>query len=187
MFEKISLEGAQSGLSWLTILRKRDAYRRVFHHFDIDLVASMTDDDVERILNEQNDDTRNIIVRHRGKVESVINNAKCIQKLRLEAKESGESKHELGVFDNFVWSFVENKPILSMSRSGDLKECASQTPESQAMSKALKKLGFRFVGPTTCYSVMQSVGMAIDHPKESPEWLAACERLESREGGYQER
>ena len=83
MFEKISLEGAQSGLSWLTILRKRDAYRRVFYNFDIDKVAAMTEKDVEHILQQEDKkNTRNIVVRHRGKIEAVINNARCIQEMR---------------------------------------------------------------------------------------------------------
>jgi 3-methyladenine DNA glycosylase Tag len=85
------------------------------------------------------------------------------------------------VFDNFLWSFVGNKPILNMSWNGDTKEVLSQTPESQAMSKGLKALGFRSVGPTTCYAMMQSVGMVVDHPKESKEWL------KSRQDGYQQR
>lgn len=195
LFEKISLEGAQSGLSWLTILRKRDAYRRVFFNFNIDKVAKMTDQDVERILSEQDKaNTRNIVVRHRGKIESVINNAKCIQQLYKQDAEKkvddGDKtpppKH--GVFDQFLWSFVNDKPILNVSwKSGDLKDAATQTQESQEMSKQLKKLGFRFVGPTTCYAMMQSVGMVLDHPVNSKEWKAAKERLEKRKGGYQER
>lgn len=186
LFEKICLEGAQSGLSWLTILRKRNAYRRVFHSFDIDKAAGMTPDDVDRILQEEDADTRNIIVRHRGKVESVINNAKCIQQMRLDqADRRKQSPH--GVFDEFLWSFVDNKPILNVSWKGDLKDAVSQSPESKAMSKDLKKHGFRFVGPTTCYAMMQSVGMVLDYPTGSFEWQAAYKRLQSRPGGYQQR
>ena len=186
LFEKISLEGAQSGLSWLTILRKREAYRRVFFNFDINKVSKMTDQDVERILNEENDDTRQIIVRHRGKIEAVIDNAKCIEKLRADSK-AKEATPKHGVFDDLLWSFVGDKPILNVTWKGDLKDVATQTKESQEMSKTLKKLGFRFVGPTTCYAMMQSVGMVLDHPVNTKEWKVAKERLEKREGGYQER
>eukprot|EP00980_Cylindrotheca_fusiformis_P017285 scaffold5347_cov130-Cylindrotheca_fusiformis.AAC.7 len=193
LFEKITLEGAQSGLSWLTILRKREAYRRVFHQFDIDKVAAMTPDDVDRILNEEDKkNTQNIIVRHRGKVESTINNAKCIQQMRRDAGGGDMTKH--GVLDDFLWSFVDDKPILNVSWKGGggegdsvLKNAPTQSPESKAMSKALKELGFRFVGPTTCYAMMQSVGMVLDHPKGSDEWKAAYQRLQAREGGYQQR
>lgn len=179
MFEKISLEGAQSGLSWLTVLRKRDAYRRVFYDFDIDRVATMTPADVDRIVQEEDkNNPRNLVVRHRGKIEAVISNAKYIQ----EMKTGGDCS-----FDEFLWSFVEDQPILNRWNGQQLKDVPSQTAESQAMSKALKKIGFRFVGPTTLYAMMQSVGMVIDHPVDSPEWKAAHERLQSRTGGYQER
>ncbi|KAL3928151.1 MAG: hypothetical protein SGBAC_012769 [Bacillariaceae sp.] len=188
LFERISLEGAQSGLSWLTVLRKRDAYRRVFHGFDVDQVAKMTDQDVERILAEEDkENTRNIIVRHRGKVESVISNAKCIQQLYAESKTKTKRKPKYGVLDELLWSFVDHRPILNVSWQGDLKDAATQTQESKHMSKELKKLGFRFVGPTTCYAMMQSVGMVLDHPVNSKEWKGAKERLKKRKGGYQER
>ena len=176
----MSLEGAQSGLSWLTILRKREAYRRVFYQFDIDRVAAMTTEDVDRIVNEEDkENPSNLVVRHRGKIESVINNAQCIQKLLKEHPENPD------YFDEFLWSFVQDRPIV-YSWSGDLQNARTQTPESQAMSKALKKLGFRFVGPTTMYALMQSVGMVIDHPLGSAERAAALKRLAKRPGGYQE-
>ena len=179
LFEKLSLEGAQSGLSWLTVLRKREAYRRVFHDFDIDQVAAMTEKDVQAILDEASEDTTTIVVRHRGKLESVINNAKCIQTMR---------KGDLGdgAFDRYLWSFVDNKPILN-AWNGNLSDGYSKTEESIAMSKALKKLGFRFVGPTTCYAMMQSAGMVIDHPRHSPEWERARTYLQERAEGYQDR
>ena len=203
LFEKISLEGAQSGLSWLTILRKRDAYREVFHNFDINKVAAMTDDDVERIVNMQNDDNRKLVVRHRGKIEAVINNARCIQlmyeeqddeqgKLRkkkgktLDIGKNKKSTDDGTLFDEFLWSFVDNKPILNYW-DGNLSNADTKTVESESMSKALKKLGFRFVGPTTCYAMMQSVGMVIDHKFGSREWTEAKERLVKRAGGYQDR
>lgn len=153
----------------------------------------MSSEDVQRILQEDDENKRNIIVRHRGKIESVINNAKCIQKLQKEIKNDNNSRinagadHYHGAFDAFLWSFVNNQPILNMSWNGDLKSATSQSPESNAMSKALKKRGFRFVGPTTCYAMMQSIGMVIDHPKDSKEWMSAKERLESRSFGYQKR
>jgi DNA-3-methyladenine glycosylase I len=182
LFEKISLEGAQSGLSWLTILRKRNAYRRVFYNFDIDKVAAMTQSDVARILAEEDKaNTRNLVVRHKGKIESVINNAQCIQSLQKEHLDNPD------YFDEFIWSFVDNKPILNSKwYGGNLQQAVAQTKESQAMSKALKTMGFRFVGPTTMYAMMQSCGLVIDHPVNSPEWIAARERLEKRPGGYQE-
>lgn len=183
LFEKMSLEGAQSGLSWLTILRKRNAYRRVFYNFDIDKVAAMTSHDVDRILAEQDkENPSNIIVRHRGKVESVINNAQCIQRMLQEHA----TEQRPNYFDEFLWSFVNDKPIVH-HWNGNLKDANTQIPESIAMSKALKKLGFRFVGPTTMYAMMQSVGMVIDHPVNSPEYKAAMERLKQRKGSYQER
>lgn len=205
MFEKLCLEGAQSGLSWLTILRKRDAYRKTFYNFDVDKVASMTPDDIQAILdtptdtkktkkaggnNNNNSNTRDVIVRHRGKIEAVINNAKCIQQMRISANKTDEFVNgEYGVFDTFLWNFVENKPILNTWWDGSkqLSDAPGRSIESEMMSKALKKLGFKFVGPTTCYAMMQSEGMVIDHPVNSPEWVAALKRLQQRPGGYQER
>jgi DNA-3-methyladenine glycosylase I len=175
LFEKLSLEGAQSGLSWLTILRKRENYRRTFHHFDPVRVASMDSSDVERIVNETGS---KMIVRHRGKIQSVIHNAKCVLEMRSEA-ESSVGKE---VLDDFLWSFVDHKPILNRWSH----DRPSTSEVSVAMSKALKKRGFKFVGPTTCYSMMQSVGMVIDHNVDTPEWKAAHERLQRREGGYQQ-
>ncbi len=179
LFEKLSLEGAQAGLSWKTILTKREAYRRTFHDFDVDKCAKMKKSDVTKIL-ETDGNGPDIIVRHRGKVESVINNAKVIQRMRKEElKESGKT------FGEFLWSFVDNKPILNSWTS--LTDMASQSEESEAMSKALRKRGFRFVGPTTCYSMMQACGFVIDHPVNSKEWAKAKTILEKRQGGYQKR
>ena len=173
LFEKICLEGAQSGLSWRTILLKRAAYRRTFHGFDPERVAQMTPHDVDAIVAQQAENPKDIIVRHRGKVEAVIGNAKSLLAMDED-------------FDQFLWGFVDGKPILNRW-NGSMADAATKSPESEAMSKGLKKRGFRFVGPTTCYALMQSVGMVIDHPKDSPEWLEAKKRLEAREGGYQER
>lgn len=142
----------------------------------------MTQGDVERILAEEDKtDPRNIVVRHRGKIESVINNAQCIQKLLQENTEKPD------YFDEFLWSFVDDRPILNMKWDGkSLNHLDTQTKESQAMSKALKSRGFRFVGPTTMYALMQSCGMVIDHPVNSPEWHAARQRVKKRPGGYKE-
>jgi len=184
LFEKLCLEGAQSGLSWLTVLRKREAYRKTFHHFDVSKVAKMTAKDVQTILDTNEEDPTNMVVRHRGKIESVINNAKCIEAMY---KSDANDNKEHGILDGFLWSFVDDKPIVNTQwKEGQgLATALSKTPESEAMSKALKQRGFRFVGPTTCYAMMQSVGMVIDHPVGSSEWKAALERLEKRKGGYQ--
>jgi len=179
LFEKLSLEGAQAGLSWKTILTKREAYRTTFHNFDIKKVAKMKESDVEEILATEVSGP-DVIVRHRGKIESVINNAKCIQKMRKgELRESGQS------FGEWLWSFVDDKPILNSWECS--RDMPSKTAESEAMSKALRKRGFRFVGPTTCYSMMQSCGFVIDHPVNTEQWVAAKTVLENREGGYHQR
>jgi DNA-3-methyladenine glycosylase I len=187
LFEKLSLEGAQSGLSWLTILRKREAYRRTFHQFDpVKIVTKMdNEEEVGRILATTGESSE-VVVRHRGKIESVINNAKCLLNMREEEgeKQSADNSVEKEVFDDFLWSFVDQKPILNRFT---LKDMPAKSEESEAMSKALKKRGFKFVGPTTCYALMQSVGMVIDHPVDSPEWKEARLRLQNRPGGYQER
>lgn len=179
LFEKLSLEGAQAGLSWQTILRKREAYRRAFHNFDVDKCAKMKNADVTKIL-ETEGSGPDVVVRHKGKIESVINNAKMIQKMREEElKESGQT------FGEFLWSFVDDKPILNRWKA--LSDMPSKTDESEAMSKALRKRGFRFVGPTTCYSMMQACGFVIDHPLDSDEWVEAKTILKKRPGGYQRR
>lgn len=183
LFEKLSLEGAQSGLSWLTILRKREAYRRAFHDFDVDQVAKMTDTDVNGLVNSASDAPRDTIVRHRGKIQAVINNAQRILEMREEAPKGIDKGM---VLDQFLWGFVDDKPILNRWNGKNLTEALAKTDVSEAMSKALKKKGFKFVGPTTCYAMMQSVGMVNDHPVNSPEWKGARDRLKQRPGGYQE-
>jgi DNA-3-methyladenine glycosylase I len=194
MFEKLSLEGAQAGLSWLTILRKREAYRTTFSNFDIDTVAAMTPQDVQSILDTPKSvDTRMVVVKHRGKIEAVIHNAKCIQQMRQDAAANNYTNDKsktafYGVFDEFLWSFVDDKPIVNGSWDcRKLSDCPSASPESEAMSKELRKRGFKFVGPTTCYSMMQAYGMVIDHPVGSPEYKEALKLLQSRPGGYQMR
>ena len=175
LFEKLSLEGAQSGLSWRTILHKREAYRKAFHGFHIDKVAAMTESDVERLLSKKSNDSTQLVVRHRGKLESVINNAAVIQKLKTDGT--------IYSLKEYLWSFVNNQPILNQWQS--LSDMPSKTDESECMSKALKKHGFKFVGPTTCYAFMQSCGFVIDHPVGTKHWAEAEKRLKKRKGGYQ--
>lgn len=139
LFEKLSLEAFQSGLSWRTILNKREAFRAAFAGFDIDSVARFTEDDVARLLADAG------IVRHRGKIEAVINNACRAQELIAEA----------GSIAAFVWRYEAQGAAPPQTRS--------TSPESEALSKALKKRGWRFVGPTTVFAFMQAMGLVNDH------------------------
>lgn len=145
LFELLTLEGAQAGLSWATILRKRDGYLRAFAGFDAAAVARYTPKDVERLLADPG------IVRNRLKVESTIVNAARV----LEVQD------ELGSLDAYVWGFVGGEPIVGGWRS--VSEIPAETELSRALSKDLKKRGFRFVGPTVCYAFMQTVGLVNDH------------------------
>ncbi len=145
LFELLTLEGAQAGLSWRTILNKRAGYRAAFAGFDVDTVARFTDADVDRLVQDAS------IVRHRGKIESTINNARAIQGVR--------DRHES--FDAYVWSFVDGTPIVGTWHA--LDELPAVTEEATALSKGLKRQGFRFVGPTTMYAFMQAAGLADDH------------------------
>jgi DNA-3-methyladenine glycosylase I len=150
LFELLSLEGAQAGLSWITILRRREGYRRAFAAFDPHRVAAFGDADLERLLADPG------IIRNRQKLVSTIGNAQRVL----------EVQREQGSFDRLVWSFVGNKPLVP-KRDADASAPA-QTPESVAMSKALRKLGFGFVGPTICYAFMQSAGLVNDHVLSCP-------------------
>ena len=143
LFEMLVLEGAQAGLSWTTILRKRDGYRSAFAGFDPEKVAAFGPDDVDRLLLDPG------IVRNRAKVESAIDNARAL--LALEA--SGRS------FVDYVWSFVGGHALQNTADG----ESPAQTAESQAMARDLKQRGFRFMGPTTCYAFMQATGLVNDH------------------------
>ena len=149
LFEKVCLEGFQAGLSWLTILRKRAAFREVFHDFDPTRVAGFDEDDVGRLLSDAR------IVRHRGKIEATIANARCV----VDMSGRGES------FADLVWSFAPDPPPPRPVRLGDVP---ATTPASVALSRELRRRGFRFVGPTTAYAFMQSMGMVDDH-------LVGCE------------
>lgn len=148
LFEFLILEGAQAGLSWLTILRKRENYREAFDHFDPRKVARYDSRKVGELLQNPG------IVRNRLKVEAAVGNAGAF----LAVQE------EFGSFDRYIWRFVRGHPIRNTWRSGD--EIPASTPESIAMSKDLKKRGFRFVGATVCYAFMQAVGMVNDHAVE---------------------
>ena len=144
LFEKLSLESFQSGLSWRTILAKRENFRIAFHHFDIDKVARFTQRDIKRLLKDEG------IVRHRGKIEAVINNAKRAQEL---------IKQE-GSLAAYIWRYEPSKKQLTKPQS------ASTSAESIALSKDLKKLGWKFVGPTTAYAFMQAMGLINDHVED---------------------
>jgi len=147
LFEKLCLEGFKAGLSWLTILRKRDAFREVFADFDIATVAGFTETDVQRLLKDAR------IVRHRKKIEATINNAKRALELIDEA----------GSLTDFVWSFEPPSDARPSPVDLTALRTLTQTPESTRLSKALKKRGWRFVGPTTAYAFMQSMGIVNDH------------------------
>jgi DNA-3-methyladenine glycosylase I len=141
LFEMLVLEGAQAGLSWSTILRKREGYRKAFAGFEVAKVARFGPRDVERLMGDAG------IVRNRLKIESAIANAGAT--LELES------------LDELLWSFVGGKPLQNRFRK--LTDIPAETPESKAMSKELKRLGFRFVGPTVCYAFMQACGLVNDH------------------------
>ena len=145
LFEMLILEGAQAGLSWITILKRREGYRRAFEGFDPERIARYGKRDVERLLADPG------IIRNRAKVEATIKNAKAYLDLVEEA----------GSLDRFLWQFVGGKP--KVNRWKTLQEIPAETPESKAMSKELKRRGFGFVGSTICYAFMQAVGMVDDY------------------------
>lgn len=141
VFERVCLEGFQAGLSWSTILAKREAFREVYHGFDVDKVAAMTDADIDRLMEDKR------ILRNRRKLSAAVKNAKATIALRKE-----------GGLSDLVWSFA---PV-AHQRPKSVDEIPSTSDESKAMAKALKKAGFTFVGPTTCYALMQAIGMVDD-------------------------
>ena len=158
LFEFLTLEGAQAGLSWITILRKREAYRAAFAGFDPAVVASFDENRQAELL------TNTGIVRNRLKISSTISNARAF--LALQA--------EFGSFDAYLWRFVDGIPIRNNRQS--LNEVPASTPLSDALSRDLKLRGFRFVGTTICYAFMQAVGMVNDHTSDCFRWqeLTAC-------------
>ncbi|HTZ00110.1 MAG TPA: DNA-3-methyladenine glycosylase I [Rhodocyclaceae bacterium] len=145
LFEFLILEGAQAGLSWITILRKRQNYRRAFHGFDAERIARYGAKDIARLMGDAG------IVRNRLKIEAAVANARAALALR----DRGES------LDSLFWQFVDGKPVVNRWKS--LGEIPAATPTSEALSKELKRRGFRFVGPTVCYAHMQATGMVNDH------------------------
>jgi DNA-3-methyladenine glycosylase I len=145
LFEFLILEGAQAGLSWSTILRKRQNYRKAFAGFDPRKVAKFDRRKVAQLLKDP------AIVRNRPKVEAAVENARAFLKVQ----------EEFGSFDAYLWRFVGGRPQRNMWRR--LREIPAETPESKALSKDLKRRGFKFVGPTICYAFMQAVGMVNDH------------------------
>jgi DNA-3-methyladenine glycosylase I len=151
LFEFLVLEGAQAGLSWRTVLGKREGYRRAFQGFDPERVARFGDKEVARLLSDPG------IIRNRAKVESAVGNARLAIAVR----------DEFGSFGAYLWRFVGNRPIVNRFRT--MSELPARSRESDAMSRELFRRGFRFVGPTICYSLMQAVGMVNDH-------LVACFR-----------
>ena len=142
LFELLNLEGAQAGLSWSTILRKREGYRNAFARWDVERIAAFDERDVERLVGDAG------IVRHRGKIEAVIGNARATLALDIPLGE-------------LLWSFVDGETRVNQWVT--VAEIPAQTAESTAMSKELKRRGFRFTGPTTCYALMQSAGLVDDH------------------------
>ena len=145
LFEMLILEGAQAGLSWITILRKRKNYQNAFHKFDPRKVARYGEKDFRRLMKDRG------IVRNRLKIRAAIGNARMFLKVRKE----------FGTFDRYIWQFVGGKP--RVNRPGSSKQVPAHTDISDAMSRDLKKRGFRFVGSTICYSFMQATGMVDDH------------------------
>lgn len=150
LFEKICLEGFQAGLSWLTILRKRERFREVFERFDFNKVARFTEEDVARLLADPG------IIRHRGKIESTINNAARAIDLRSE----------FGSLAAYFWSFEPKPDDRPDKLTWEVLMTMPQTDASRALSKDLKKRGWSFVGPTTCYAFMQAMGLVNDHVEE---------------------
>ena len=148
LFEFLILEGAQAGLSWITILRRRDNYRRAFAQFDVDQVAKFTTDDVSRLMLDSG------IIRNRLKIESAISNARLVKDIQ----------REFGSFSDYIWSYVDHVPIIS--QWSDEKDIPTTTLISDRISRDMKKRGFRFFGSTICYAYMQAMGMVNDHQKD---------------------
>ena len=158
LFEMLTLEGAQAGLSWSTILNKREGYRKAFDDFDVRKIADYSQEKIDALL--QNPE----IVRNRLKVNATVKNAKAFMRVQ----------EEFGSFDAYIWSFVENKPI--QNRWESITHVPAHTPLSDTISKELKKRGFTFVGSTICYAYMQAIGMVNDH-------LTGCFRYDEIQRG----
>lgn len=156
LFEKLMLDGFQAGLSWITILRKRDNFRKAFDGFEPEKIARYKDAKVEKLLQNEG------IIRHRGKIEATIGNARAWT--RIMEKEDG--------FSNYLWDFVDGKPL--QNRCATMKDVPGQTELSKALSKDLKARGFKFCGPTIVYAFMQAVGMVNDHVDGCPRQKAVA-------------
>ena len=152
LFEALTLDGAQAGLSWLTVLRKRENYRKAFDLFDPVRVAAYTEEDVQRLLGDPG------IIRNQLKVRSAITNARAF----LQVQE------EFGEFAKFLWSFVEDRPIQNSWKH--VREVPATSPESDRLSEELRRRGFKFAGSTICYALMQAVGMVNDHTTDCPRY-----------------
>jgi DNA-3-methyladenine glycosylase I len=145
LFEMLTLEGAQAGLSWITILRRREGYRKAFHGFDVGRIARYREKDIERLMADPG------IIRNRAKIEATIKNAQAVL----------DQFAEPGSFDRFLWGFVGGEPKVNQRKG--LGDIPAETPESKVMSKELRRRGFGFVGPTICYAFMQATGLVDDH------------------------
>ncbi len=145
MFEYLVLESAQSGLSWYTILKRRDSYRKAFANFDVNEVAKFTIEDEQRLMLDAS------IIRHKGKIAATVNNAQCIIYIQKE----------FGSFINYIWTFVGNK--VQVSNINNIEDYPVTSPISDALSKDLKKRGFKFIGSTTVYAYLQAAGVINDH------------------------
>jgi len=148
LFEMLTLEGAQAGLSWITILKRRENYRNAFDNFDPQKVSRYDEEKINELLNDEG------IIRNKLKIYSVITNAQCFL----------EVQREFGSFDTYIWQFVDGKPKINQWKHEE--DVPSSTKESKAMSEDLKKRGFKFVGPTICYAFMQATGMVNDHTED---------------------
>ena len=151
LFEKLILDGFQAGLSWITILRKRDNFRSAFDDFEPEIIARYTEKDIQRCLNDAG------IIRHRGKIEATIGNAQAF----LNLHDAGQE------FNDFCWQFVAGKPLINTFKT--TQEIPAQTDASRDLSKALKQAGFKFCGPVIVYAFMQAVGMVNDHLIDCPQ------------------
>ncbi len=158
LFEFLILEGAQAGLSWITILKRREGYRKAFSNFDVKKVAKYNQKQIDKLLKDES------IIRNRLKISSAVNNAQQFLK----------AQQEFGTFDKYIWNFVNNKPIKNKFKK--LSDLPASTMISEKMSKDLKKRGFNFVGPTICYALMQAIGMVNDHTSK-------CFRYQKIDGG----
>ena len=148
MFEYLVLESAQAGLSWYTILKRRDGYRNAFENFDVEKVAKLTEADEQRLVLDTG------IIRHKGKIAATVNNAKCFIAIQ----------QEFGSFIKYIWGFVDNK--VQVSNIKEAKDYPATSPVSDALSKDLKKRGFKFVGSTTIYAHLQAAGLINDHSND---------------------